>query len=89
MYYAGGKQRGTQETTGTCEVVVGCVRGRVRLLGAGDPPSASHTMLTSGVPDIFFRNIGWHGGPAPVRRYIPELLNDALAGTIDPGLVLD
>ena len=46
-------------------------------------------MLTSGLPVIFFRNIGWHGGPAPVRRYIPELLNDALAGTIDPGLVLD
>jgi len=40
-------------------------------------------------PDIFFRNIGWHGGPAPARRYIPELLDDVLAGTIDPGLVLD
>jgi threonine dehydrogenase-like Zn-dependent dehydrogenase len=40
-------------------------------------------------PDIFFRSIGWHGGPAPARRYIPELLDDVLAGTIDPGLVLD
>ena len=40
-------------------------------------------------PDIFFRNIGWHGGPAPARRYIPELLDDVLAGTIEPGLVLD
>jgi threonine dehydrogenase-like Zn-dependent dehydrogenase len=40
-------------------------------------------------PDIFFRNIGWHGGPAPARRYIPELLTDVLAGTINPGLVLD
>jgi hypothetical protein len=37
----------------------------------------------------FFRNIGWRGGPAPARIYIPELLDDVLAGTINPGLVLD
>lgn len=37
----------------------------------------------------FFRNIGWRGGPAPARIYIPELLDDVLAETIDPGLVLD
>jgi threonine dehydrogenase-like Zn-dependent dehydrogenase len=37
----------------------------------------------------FFRNVGWRGGPAPARTYIPELLADVLAGTIDPGLVLD
>jgi len=37
----------------------------------------------------FFRNIGWRGGPAPARIYIPELVDDVLAGTIYPGLVLD
>ena len=37
----------------------------------------------------FFRNIGWRGGPAPARIYIPELLDDVLDGTINPGLVLD
>jgi threonine dehydrogenase-like Zn-dependent dehydrogenase len=37
----------------------------------------------------FFRNIGWRGGPAPARIYIPELLDDILDGTINPGLVLD
>lgn len=37
----------------------------------------------------FFRNIGWRGGPAPARIYIPELLEDVLDGTINPGLVLD
>jgi len=37
----------------------------------------------------FFRNIGWRGGPAPARLYIPQLLDDVLAGTINPGLVLD
>jgi threonine dehydrogenase-like Zn-dependent dehydrogenase len=41
------------------------------------------------VSQTFFRNIGWRGGPAPSRLYIPELLGDVLDGTIDPGLVLD
>jgi threonine dehydrogenase-like Zn-dependent dehydrogenase len=41
------------------------------------------------VPEAFFRNIGWRGGPAPARRYIPGLLDDVLAGTINPGIVLD
>lgn len=39
--------------------------------------------------EAFFRNIGWRGGPAPARIYIPELLDDVLAGTIDPGQVFD
>lgn len=37
----------------------------------------------------FFRNVGWRGGPAPARIYIPELLTDVLDGRINPGLVLD
>ncbi|MGH3188594.1 MAG: zinc-dependent alcohol dehydrogenase family protein [Streptosporangiaceae bacterium] len=37
----------------------------------------------------FFRNVGWRGGPAPARIYIPELLDDVLDGTINPGLVFD
>jgi threonine dehydrogenase-like Zn-dependent dehydrogenase len=36
---------------------------------------------------MFFRNVGWRGGAAPARIYIPELLDDVLAGTIEPGLV--
>jgi threonine dehydrogenase-like Zn-dependent dehydrogenase len=41
------------------------------------------------VAQAFFRNIGWQGGPAPARIYIPELLDEVLNGTINPGLVLD
>jgi threonine dehydrogenase-like Zn-dependent dehydrogenase len=41
------------------------------------------------VPAAFFRNVGWRGGPAPARIYIPDLLNDVLAGAINPGVVLD
>jgi threonine dehydrogenase-like Zn-dependent dehydrogenase len=38
---------------------------------------------------MFRRNVGVRGGGAPVRVYLPELLDDVLAGTIDPGRVLD
>ena len=37
----------------------------------------------------FFKNVGWRGGPAPSRHYIPELMPDVLDGRIDPGRVLD
>jgi threonine dehydrogenase-like Zn-dependent dehydrogenase len=39
--------------------------------------------------ETFFRNVGWRGGPAPARIYIPGLLGDVLDGTIDPGRVFD
>jgi threonine dehydrogenase-like Zn-dependent dehydrogenase len=38
---------------------------------------------------MFERNVGLAGGMAPVRRYLPELLDLVLAGTIDPGRVFD
>jgi alcohol dehydrogenase len=37
----------------------------------------------------FYRNVGWRGGPAPARLYIPELLDDVLQGAINPGQVFD
>jgi threonine dehydrogenase-like Zn-dependent dehydrogenase len=41
------------------------------------------------VDEAFFRNVGWRGGPAPARIYIPELFGEVLDGTINPGLVFD
>ena len=41
------------------------------------------------VSEMFFRNKGLRGGSAPVRAYIPELLDDVLEGRINPGRVLD
>ena len=38
---------------------------------------------------MFSHNITLRGGVAPVRKYIPELLADVLAGKLDPGPVLD
>jgi len=41
------------------------------------------------IEGMFFRNVGIHGGSAPVRAYIPELLADVLKERINPGLVFD
>src|SRR5581483_3446470 len=39
--------------------------------------------------DLFFRHVRLHGGPAPVRRYLPELIGLVFNGTINPGKVFD
>ena len=41
------------------------------------------------IDTMFSRNIGLRGGSAPVRTYLPELVDDALAGSIHPGRVFD
>ena len=38
---------------------------------------------------LFFRHVHLHGGPAPVRRYLPKLIDLVLNGTINPGKVFD
>lgn len=38
---------------------------------------------------LFYSHVGVRGGPAPVRDYLPELLDLVLSGRIDPGLVFD
>jgi threonine dehydrogenase-like Zn-dependent dehydrogenase len=38
---------------------------------------------------VIFRNVGLRGGVAPARKYLPELLDAVLAGTINPGRVFD
>jgi threonine dehydrogenase-like Zn-dependent dehydrogenase len=39
--------------------------------------------------DVHVRNVRLTGGRAPVRRYIPELMEDVLAGRLDPSPVMD
>jgi threonine dehydrogenase-like Zn-dependent dehydrogenase len=41
------------------------------------------------IGQMFLQNIGVRGGGAPVRTYLPELLEDVLAERINPGRVLD
>ena len=39
--------------------------------------------------DLFYRHVHLHGGPAPVRRYLPQLIDLVFDGTINPGKVFD
>ncbi|QJW35245.1 zinc-binding dehydrogenase [Cellulosimicrobium protaetiae] len=41
------------------------------------------------VVDMFYRHVHWSGGPAPVRRYLPELMDLVLDRRIDPARVFD
>jgi threonine dehydrogenase-like Zn-dependent dehydrogenase len=38
---------------------------------------------------LFFSNVHLHGGPAPVRRFLPQLINLVWTGKIHPGKVFD
>ncbi len=39
--------------------------------------------------EFFFSHVHLHGGPAPVRRYLPELIDLILSQKINPGKVFD
>jgi threonine dehydrogenase-like Zn-dependent dehydrogenase len=38
---------------------------------------------------LFFTHVRLHGGPAPVRRFLPELIDLVLDGRMNPGKVFD
>ena len=72
---------GTDESIDTC---VGSTRAG-GMIGAVGVPTYKEFKYQS----IFWKNVGIRGGVAPAREYIPELLNDVLAGIINPGRVFD
>jgi threonine dehydrogenase-like Zn-dependent dehydrogenase len=39
--------------------------------------------------ELFFSHVHLHGGPAPVRRFLPELIGLICNRAIDPGRVFD
>jgi threonine dehydrogenase-like Zn-dependent dehydrogenase len=47
-----------------------------------------HGVSLDGAP-LFFSHVHLHGGPAPVRRYLPQLIDLVLSGAVDPGKVFD
>jgi len=63
---------------------IGCARpgGYVGYVGV------PHGVELSG-QQLFYRHVHLHGGPAPVRRYPPELIHLVLNETINPGKVFD
>ncbi|MFJ8028591.1 zinc-dependent alcohol dehydrogenase family protein [Streptomyces sp. NPDC096311] len=47
-----------------------------------------HEVAVDGL-ELFFSQVGLRGGPAPVRRYLPDLIDRVLSGHINPGKVFD
>ena len=47
-----------------------------------------HGVEIDGV-ELFYSHVALRGGPAPVRRFLPDLIERVLAGRIDPGKVFD
>jgi threonine dehydrogenase-like Zn-dependent dehydrogenase len=75
------------EAVGTQESMLQAVRstrpgGHVGFVGV------AHGVELSGM-ELFFSQVHLHGGPAPVRRYLPDLIGRVLDGTITPGKVFD
>ena len=48
----------------------------------------SHDVALPG-DELFFSDVHLHGGPAPVRRFLPELIELIWDRKIDPGKVFD
>lgn len=48
----------------------------------------SHGVELDGL-DLFFSTVSLLGGPAPVRRFLPELIDLIMTDQIDPGIVFD
>lgn len=75
------------EAVGTQESMMQAIRatrpgGHVGCVGV------AHDVALPGA-ELFFSAVHLHGGPAPVRRFLPELIDLVLERRIDPGLVFD
>ena len=75
------------EAVGTQESMMQAIRstrpgGHVGFVGV------THDVALPG-EELFFSHVHLHGGPAPVRRFLPEHLELISNGTIQPGKVFD
>ncbi|UGQ11081.1 zinc-dependent alcohol dehydrogenase family protein [Yinghuangia sp. ASG 101] len=75
------------EAVGTQESMMQAIRstrpgGHVGYVGV------SHDVALPG-EELFFSHVHLHGGPAPVRQYLPELIDLIWRREIDPGKVFD
>jgi threonine dehydrogenase-like Zn-dependent dehydrogenase len=75
------------ECVGTQESMMQAIRS-ARPGGFVSYVGVPHGVALDGT-ELFFAHVHLHGGPAPVRRYLPELINVVLNGTINPGKVFD
>ncbi len=87
-----------EQTHGGAEAVLECVgtleaiNMALHMTRPGRAVSLVGFTHASQAPDLtyrLFQNITITGGVAPARAYLPELLPDVIAGTLDPSPVLD
>jgi len=77
--------------------VLECVGTQESMMQAIHSTRAGGYVSYVGVPHVveldgqqlFFTHAHLHGGPAPVRRFLPKLIDLSLNGTINPGKVFD
>jgi len=48
-----------------------------------------HNVKTLPIATMFYKHVGLRGGPAPVRAYLPRLIESLAAGRIDPSPAFD
>jgi threonine dehydrogenase-like Zn-dependent dehydrogenase/phenylpyruvate tautomerase PptA (4-oxalocrotonate tautomerase family) len=75
------------ECVGTQESMQQAIRS-TRPGGSVGYVGVPHGVMLDGA-DLFFRHVRLLGGPAPVRRYLPELIALVFNGKINPGKVFD
>lgn len=77
----------TIEAVGTQESMLQAI-GATRPGGHVGYVGVSHGVELDGI-DLFFATVSLLGGPAPVRRFLPELIDLIMADQINPGVVFD
>ena len=75
------------ECVGTQEAMMQAIRS-TRKGGYVAYVGVPHGVELSG-QELFFAHVHLHGGPAPVRRFLPELIDLVWNGKIKPGKVFD
>ena len=75
------------ECVGTAEAMQQALRA-TRPGGGVGFVGVPHEVAVDG-QELFFSHVALRGGPAPVRRYLPELIERVLTGRIEPGRVFD
>ncbi len=75
------------ECVGTQESMMQAVRS-TRPGGSIGYVGVPHGVELNG-EELFYAHVHLHGGPAPVRRYLPELIDLVWSGAVAPGRVFD
>ena len=77
----------TIEAVGTQESMMQAIRA-TRAGGHVGYVGVAHGVSLDGL-ELFFSGVHLHGGPAPVRRFLPELIDLIMTDRITPGDVFD